>query len=112
MTTQEKNKLIAEFMGLSCFQNAYDMYSSSEFNHLFEDIESDDADAKHYYYVSEFKFHSSWDWLMTVVRQIYDIGLSGGILYEMREALACADIDASYDAIVKFIEWYNKRKSN
>ena len=59
MTTTDKNKLIAEFMGLSyCTKHMYEgWYKNHEHNHRVCDFDG-------------LKYHSSWDWLMPVVEKI------------------------------------------
>ncbi len=55
------------------------------------------------------KYHSSWDWLMPVVEKISGSGYAGGIMSDLKGALIIADIEAVYNAVIEFIEWYNKK---
>ena len=63
MTTTEKNKLIAEFMGLSyCTKHMYEgWYKNNEHNHRICDFNA-------------LKYNFSWDWLMPVVKKIHELG--------------------------------------
>ena len=65
------------------------------------------------------KFHESWDWLMEVVDKIKRTDLSSEMVMQGMDELI-TEIDDSfdfnivttYDAVVKFIEEYNKVKRN
>ncbi|MCP3682375.1 MAG: hypothetical protein GY861_06755 [bacterium] len=87
---KENNKLIAEFMGKEIYQ--------------------------HYH---ESNYHSSWNWLMPVVDKIEDMGcevvitngectISGNDYYV--EIIGKNRRGATYDAVVEFINQYNKNK--
>lgn len=62
------------------------------------------------------KYHSSYDWLMPVLRKILDITFSdedketsdSSYFYDIRDCLP--DIDSTYRAIVDFIKLYNTKK--
>ncbi len=86
----KENKLIAEFMGKEIYQ--------------------------HYH---ESNYHSSWNWLMPVVDKIEDMGcevvitngectISGNDYYV--EIIGKNRRGATYDAVVEFINQYNKNK--
>jgi len=102
--TLEKNKLIAEFM-----------------NYPQSGIDNKDP----YYYAMKhcfdnnlMKYHSSWDWLMPVVEKIESLGLNTKI-YTGHTTIASRDasfisqklndskIEATYEAVVEFIKWFN-----
>lgn len=107
MTTEEGNKLIAEFMG---FTRKDRPIPSGGWKHwhikpfgYFED--------------EQLLYHSSWDWLMPVVEKIESIGNYG--YYEVDIFGNCCDIggkiettgitkiDAVFKAVVQLIQWYN-----
>ena len=115
MDITESNKLIAEFMGME--------------NNLYH-FQSHDTDM--HYTDSELKFHTSWDWLMPVVDSIETFNFKvdgvttsadvhivygdcrivdedGGGLFEFySHSTDSGDkLQATYDSVVKFIEWYN-----
>ena len=100
------NKLIAEFMGFSIdgdFAYIPDEGSPMEENML----------------ISDMKYKSSWDWLMPIVDKIKRTDLSREMVMQGIDELI-TEIDDSfdfniaitYDAVVKFIEEYNKVKRN
>ena len=96
MSNQENNKMIAEFMG-----------NSKEY-----EIDINTKTLKSY--------HTSWDWLMDVVDEIEDMGceivmhngectISGAIDY-YAQSIGKSRRGATYDAVVEFINQYNKNK--
>jgi hypothetical protein len=74
-----------------------------------------------------FQYHKSWDWLMPVVQKIKEItpeiriprdldslrdGTHGSEPYFDVVAMPiCTPINEIYEAVVKFIKWYNSRNS-
>lgn len=96
-TTEENNKLIAEFIEVP-------KHEPDTRTGTYWEVNENDL-----YETSELKYHTSWDWLMRVVEHISYTGITGGILYDLNNALSIADIDGAYKAIVVFINWYNKR---
>lgn len=123
MKTQEGNKLIAEFMG--------GIYHSK----LFHIGENQIWLPRHNMCEqSRLKYDSSWDWLMPVVEKIEKIVLNNGDCFQIsigkhkisiirKDKLANpylkeeiyipvngAKIEATWIAVVQFIEWYNNQK--
>lgn len=95
----ESNKLIAEFMEYP------DLGTKGDFSYL--------------------QYHTSWDWLMPVVEKIEEddevdvnILLNGTRIFKWRTDMDIVNnvaqisfdkkIEHVYDAVVEFIEWYNK----
>ncbi len=119
------NKLIAEFMGLEpekTLENkivyAHKTVNSDKIN----DIQTD------FYEAFELKYYLSWDWLMLVVEKIEAmkspvyISSNCCTIYEyanfniekgdyFTEVYADTKINAVYQAVIKFITWYNEKKS-
>lgn len=102
MSNQENNKLIAEFMGLA--PNECGVYQTK----------------RGPYHLENLSYHLSWDWLMDVVDEIKDMGceivttngkctISGANDY-YGESIGKSRRGATYDAIVEFINEYNKNK--
>lgn len=100
------NKMIAEFM---------------DYTHVLLPV----SVGLEYYDGDEMEYHSSWDWLMPVVEKIYSLGYHyeiqpRGMVIEgwhSSEVLVskCFVYDKSqkeiiYDAVVEFINEYNKTK--
>ena len=48
-------------------------------------------------------FSNSWEWLMPVVRECFDNGAEGDEIGDITHALLDCDRDATYKAVVKFI---------
>jgi|TARA_R110000782_G_scaffold117475_1_gene207868 hypothetical protein len=93
------NKLIAEFMGFT--KDSKDLYLIDDYNLRGED----EYQAT---YVSEMKFHTSWDWLMPVVAKCRNESNPEdshweAIYYSLEEC----DIDVTHHAVVEFITHYN-----
>lgn len=98
----KENELIAEFMGV-----------------VFHDDENQYYDDNGLYIGEELQYHKSWDWLMLVVDEIEDMGCE--VVMTNGECTISADgyhaktfgksrRSATYDAVVEFIEWYNKKQ--
>ena len=101
----ENNKLIAEFMGYT--PNEYGVYQTPHGK----------------YHLDHFSFHSSWDWLMDVVEKIESLGYEFFIVEDRVKiahntdhstetiidfTLGGSKRDATYNAVVKFINEYNR----
>lgn len=104
MELKEKNRLIAEFMWYKTYDHtdstAIILKEGNEFNSL---------DIGHIHT----KFHSSWDWLMPVVNEVYNTGLDEQTTNEIGDithALLDVNINAVHEAVVKFIQMWNKQK--
>jgi len=90
------NKLIAEFMGYEQYKfRSYTMFVFEEDNHRTE---------------IDLHYHSSWDWLMPVVEKIYSLELDIELVLVVRDNLAEANIEDTYQAVVEFINWHNENK--
>tara|TARA_A100001515_G_scaffold142969_1_gene142952 strand:- start:780 stop:1130 length:351 start_codon:yes stop_codon:yes gene_type:complete len=82
----KNNKLIAEFMGVD-----------------YVDIDTYLENNK------ELQYHTSWDWLMPVVKKCFDTQQpSEGQHYFINESLLTMDIEVVYDRVVEFIKEHNK----
>jgi len=103
------NKLIADFMGIRGEYNEDEKVVYLE----------SDIDGRGVYAFSDMKYHTSWDWLMPVVDKIKRTDLSREMVMQGIDELI-TEIDNSfyfnmaitYNAVVKFIEEYNKVKRN
>ena len=99
------NKLIAEFMG-------WDIESPTTIpsNLHLSNLELDNGE------VMEFKFDTSWDWLMPVLSKILDITFSDDeketsdseYFYNIRDCVP--DINHTHKAVVEFIKTYNDER--
>jgi len=96
MNAQENNKMIAEFMGKEIYQKYH-----------------------------ESKYHTEWNWLMPVVEKIESLGYDtelvnrldeGGNFFCINDSIvpqthAETKLEATYQAVVEFINQYNKNES-
>ena len=99
----EWNKLIAEFM-----EAHQDMYKKWFYKGYINGV--------HFlgYDVSEFKYHSSWDWLHPVIQKIRDwYNLDNkdvDAAFDVIKLGISEDIETVYKAVVSFIQWHNQSK--
>lgn len=104
----ENNKLIAEFMG----------YNPHYKNGIFQGYE---LKPKIITFPEHLKYHTSWDWLMSVVEKIWKITdcRSSIFYFEANEELTIYgktepsmdnNKENCYSAVVEFIKWYNENK--
>jgi hypothetical protein len=92
------NKLIAEFMG-----------RGGTFNHdktmICTGIYPDT--------MTLMKYHTSWDWLMPVLRNIsdtaklYELPEDSNLIEDITNGLVSIDIEMTFEAVVEFIKEYN-----
>lgn len=110
------NKLIAEFMGWTNIGNRFEM------SWTYYDDNGDEHEANRSIKESEFNYHSNWSQLMPVVENISEKGFcykitDGGCKiwkpnYEPNfeiDLTAPTTKEAVYEAVVKFITWYNNQ---
>jgi hypothetical protein len=129
MTIIESNKLIAEFMRLELEETLHGLKVYAVKINRNNPLKLNDIETE-FFLVEELKYHLSWDWLMPVVERIElmnkDTGFMGIFtLYGLgRTKVQCYNNDTfcyeadmidnrygiqpTYQAVVKFIEWYNK----
>lgn len=120
----EGNKLIAEFMGAiitQCYSYIEDIQDGLEYYFSKENAPED----RLRYSSSGIKYHSSWDWLMSVVEKIESLGysseiyciggfenrlqfFSGGVS-PVKSRCFKLKIEAVYYTVVEFIKWYNAK---
>lgn len=121
-TIEQKNRLIAEFMGYK-----FDIENKCEIIEDFdivENIQTYETDGgirivEGGYVITRFlpeqmRYHTSWDWLMSVVDKIYKLMLDQPIdspfeinAEEVFTSLREVNINLTFNKIVEFIEWYN-----
>ena len=106
----KENKLIAEFMGLE---------ESPKYN--YDNIEKlkeyyiREYNSGEWYLPEEMQYHTSWDWLMPVVREvltIVDINLVNYFVDELKFCVLDNDIDGAFEEVVEFINYLNKTNNN
>jgi hypothetical protein len=132
MNTENKNELIAKFMGYEFVDGNFKVPHSNKTNNsnLSEwcptYLDGDDVFGNGGYLLarSNLLFNSDWNWLMEVVEKIESLGIDVHIntcvcrivdVGEDRfEDIECFVNDnkkqAVYNACIKFIQWYNENK--
>jgi hypothetical protein len=91
--TNKKNLIIAEFM-----QKGSEGFGLYDYNGK-------------YYKLDELKFHTSWDWLMPVVESIFErLDSRDNSATEIKKYMLLCCLDETYNAVVEFINQYNKNK--
>ncbi len=106
ITLTNRNKLIAEFMGVKTI-TIDELKSTLEQNRENGLIHTPQA-----HVVDDLKYHTSWDWLIPVVREILTRIDIDSIEYEthnLEYETLDADIKGAYKQVVEFIEWYNEQ---
>ncbi len=129
----ESNKLIAEFMGATPCKDAWgqDAMEHHDWDHEEWSNGIKDYFETHSYKMNNLKYHSSWDWLMSVVEKIELLLFPNDnwINVNVGTSKYCTIFDSNGDtieiigeeetkikstwvAVVEFIKWYNENKSN
>lgn len=132
----ESNKMVAEFMGFkkSNVRNIKGVPYDYDLPNGFELIKETETTIESVWcevlmeqdscMVGDLKFHKSWDWLMPVVDKIDEILPDDNFLsitynrclieYDSEgitfEGLGNSRREATYKAVLEFIEWYNENK--
>jgi hypothetical protein len=91
----KENILIAEFMGAKVKGTMYYFPEPMPFTMAEE---------------SRLSFHNSWDWLMPVVGKTYQLGLDNEDVLVVRDAVAEANLNDTYNAVVDCIKKENATK--
>lgn len=119
MTIDEGNELIAEFMG----------WQKGRYPNLPNKLHRIDYGKEFGISISDLKYHSSWNWLMDVVAKVETNGKLvriEGYSCEITSASnehplsnqfrvyqhTSSKKDATWLAVIDFIEWYNQTKLN
>lgn len=113
------NRSIAEFMGCKVDDDGFP----------YLDVELENGVVKMYPY-GDLRYHTSWDALMPVVEKIEGLGSNDeerynvlieldiaeitvyvdGEITKQFECMGATKIDAVYQAVIQFIEWYNQQQ--
>ena len=98
------NKLIAEFMGMT--------YGDTNDNSVMIQMTPQGNEVVP---IESMQYHTSWDWLMPVVREvltIVDINLVNYFVDELKFCVLDNDIDGAFEEVVEFINYLNKTNNN
>jgi len=91
----EKNEIIAEFMGMELGDDKTMYYDDAENLHPPTPV-------------NELKFHSSWDWLMPVIKKCFCTGDNTFEWDAIMDAMWTCDIKIVHSVVVEFIKEHNK----
>ena len=113
MSTEEKNKMIAEFMGARPI-----VFSDGTKGHTFwnDDFDGEGRygafpDGATNYYDYDKGYHKSWNWLMPVVKKIRNVKwITERNIGDIHNALVDVNKEELHKAVVEFINQYNKNK--
>lgn len=105
-TVVKNNELIAEFMGLTPVK-CFGKYSISK-DHCTSSQDTPEEALKGFGSIA--KYQTSWDWLMPVVDKCTQTGDDTSQWDDLADALTTINIENTYQAVVEFIQWYNKIK--
>lgn len=98
--TLESNKLIADFMGYKW--PSTDLYSDKEVKEITHSE------------IKKLNYHSSWDWLMPVIKKIENINHDSAVILEEQGKVLLlpiySEINKVWCAVVEFIKWYNENR--
>lgn len=101
----EGNKLIAEFIGWWEEPGQYGSWYKKDDTAIYV------AYSIHNNYPhQDLPFHRSWDWLMPVVEKCYS-SQDDGYMDTLCEKFDFFYIEPMYNAVIKYIKWYNENKS-
>ena len=120
----ENNKLIAEFMGLNKTKMFFNLKTGNYVKKETADcdIKVVDVYLKNNKPITNFYYHSDWNWLMEVVEKIESLGndilITSNyiqITYDKGEKFITIELEgnikifAVYNACIEFIKWYNEK---
>lgn len=114
----EGNKLIAEFMGIEIVESPWPKYKEISGQRLWT------LDPHNNYFKIPIIYHSSWDWLLPVVKKIIDLKMEAfkdydlltgkyisGRLAPILNELQNIDINNTWYCVVQFIKWFNNTQT-
>lgn len=109
-STEENNKLIAEFMEFPKVPREHELKFSYGIKGFAKLGLSETTP-------SGLRFHSDWNWLMGVVQKVESFSGNKDVINWSRNnwsifdlKLSSSKIETVYNAVVSFIEWYNEQK--
>ena len=124
----ENNKLIAKFMGLNKTKMFFNLKTGNYVKKETADcdIKVVDVYLKNNKPITNFYYHSDWNWLMQVVEKIENLSKEGEtymfsitkfsarVTYKGSRIVDLpidnTKIEAVYNACVEFIKWYNENR--
>jgi hypothetical protein len=114
-TIEEKNRMIAIFMGSETRSDIVDDRTLAYFvgDYLMNISNSHNENDYNWFHPDDMEFHTSWDWIMPVVQKIKSIGDkimdNYELLDELDNALIHAEMKHVYKSVVNIIKYLNKK---
>lgn len=111
-TIEEKNRMIAEFMGFKTQTDAVDERVLAYYiGDVIKADNSDNENEENVFHPDDMKFHTSWDWLMPVVAKITrdEEFIDDDFRESVLDVVGFGRIDDTYRVVVEFIEMYNEQ---
>ena len=114
---KNENGLIVEFMGIKPKMESPDVYTYSDMPFFSCRENTPEKVVKAFTEYS--KYHTSWDWLMPVVRKIVEISCDetdkcdvfmSNEYNSILDTIPLAIIEDSYKVVIEFIKYYNTIK--
>ena len=103
--TFENNKLISVFMGFETYPDIVDDRTRAyDVGDYIKADNSNNENDENIFHPDDMQFHKSWDWLMPVIDKCYQEHMSKHIA----DAVMTCDKDKAFQAVVEFINEYNK----
>ena len=133
MKTTENNKIIAEFMGLNKTKMFFNLKSGNYVKKETDDcdIKAVDVYLKNNKPITNFYYHSDWNWLMEVVEKIEGLHVANNVFIVSNTIIHIHnkytnELDVfigkqqfanvaenkkenTYNACLEFIKWYNEQ---
>jgi len=118
MTTKEKNKLVALFMGATAEQWYSEVQGMSGVHFVYPK-EGAFPDNKRHHPDSGLKYDTSWDWLMPACKKWDNLDENWDEYQREEYARLCDELDKQvsryelekvYDQFIVCVEWYNDQK--
>jgi len=113
----DDNKMIAKFMGAKKMVGVWYIPEHGELQSTRDDrAEHDSFETNEVFRDNELKYHSSWNWLMPVIRKINDEIWGKGdfheidsLMHETERYLFSGEIMYVWENAVKFVKWINEK---
>ena len=109
------NKLIAEFMGGAVSEDGFRVNipisdNDSRIFNIYGSPTTFDKGITRIIYLSDTKYHSDWNWLMSVVVKCFDKQeeISDDLSFKLNDALLETNIESLYRVVVEFIKQLKK----
>lgn len=107
MDTEQKILLVAEFSGMKKGEDFFEDTEMLMEQHIY------DVNCGNCFYENELLYNVSWGWIIPVIHKCEEMEISdsNNLLGDITHALLDFDIEKTFEAVVKFVEFYNQQKN-